>query len=101
MAGEYDQRFDEMMGLLRKTADGVDDLRIEVRDMRSGLREATAKIEQTTARVQGNTIKIEGNTIKIEHLTGRFEDAAKVVIKDTQRIASLEQRVDALESEGH
>jgi hypothetical protein len=73
MEGEYDERLDEMMGLLRKTADGVDDLRVEVRDLRSGHRDATAG----------------------------FEDVAKVVIKETQRITGLEQRFDALEGEAH
>lgn len=87
MEGEYDERLEEMMGLLRKTADGVDDLRVEVRDLRSGFRDLSSGLHE--------------NTSKLEHLTGRFDDVAGVVIKDTQRTTSLEQRVDAFESETH
>ncbi len=38
---------------------------------------------------------------KVDHLTGRFEDVAVVVIKDTQRISGLEERVDGLESKAN
>lgn len=38
---------------------------------------------------------------KVDLLTGRFEDVARVVIEDTQRITSLEGRVDILESKAN
>jgi hypothetical protein len=38
---------------------------------------------------------------KVDFLAGRFEDVARVVIEDTQRITSLEGRVDILESKAN
>lgn len=37
----------------------------------------------------------------VKLLTGRFEDVAGVVIKDTQRLTNVEHRVDTLEGEAH
>ncbi len=51
--------------------------------------------------VRHNTKSIVILTDNVKLLTGRFEDVAGVVIKDTQRIGSLEHRVDILESEVH
>ncbi len=61
-----------------KTDVGI--LKTDVRELRSGLNRLDAKVI---------------------HLTGRFEDVAHVVIEDTQRTSSLEERVDILEGKSN
>lgn len=52
-------------------------------------------------KVDQNTDEIKSLQNDVRTLSGQFQDVASVVITDTQRIASLEQRADILEQEPH
>ncbi len=94
MAGEYDERFDEITGLLQKTVGGLDELRLEVRDIRSEVRDIRNDVQENTRET-----KAVGE--KVATLSGQFRDVASMAIKDNGRIDNLEERVEVLEAEAH
>lgn len=66
------------------------------------------KVDGLETKVDGLEIKVGENTAAVRALQndvrilgGQVQDVASVVIKDTQRISTLEHRVDALEGETH
>jgi polyhydroxyalkanoate synthesis regulator phasin len=86
MAEEYDNRFEEITGLLQetlkrvdRTQGGVDELRMEVRDLRT---------------------ELSKNTSRLGTLENKF-DIGVMAKEDHKRIDSLEKRVDNLESGVH
>jgi len=87
MAGEYDEKFEEITGLLKKTVGGLNELRMEVRNIRSELRDNTSNLLTLTDKVTG--------------LSCQFNDVGVMAIDDHKRIDSLEERVDVLEGEVH
>lgn len=84
MAGEYDEKFEEITGLLQKTVGGLDELRMEVRDIRNDLRENIKETKSVGA--------------KIDILAGQFKYVGGMAIKDHPRIDDLVERVEALEA---
>ncbi|PYT01484.1 MAG: hypothetical protein DMF63_01145 [Acidobacteria bacterium] len=66
-------RFDDLDGK-------VDDLATDMKEVKTGL------------------VRVEG---KVDLLGGQFQDVAGQAMKDTQRITSLEGRVDILESKAN
>ena len=90
MAGEYDEKFAEITGILQKMQKSVgvvDEMRLEMRDMRSELRE--------------NTTRLGSLENKVDTLSGQFNDVGVMAIQDHQRIDVLEHRVDNLEKGVH
>src|SRR5258706_16312682 len=97
MAGEYDEKFEKITGILqelqisvggldeqtRKNGGGLEELRMEVRDIRNELRE--------------NTSNVKSLTRKVDLLSGQFTDVAGMAINDHSRIDNLENRVEVLE----
>jgi hypothetical protein len=95
MAGEYDDKFEEITGLLHKTVGGLDELRMEVRDLRNDVGEVKSGLRE-------NTSGLMSLTQKVDLLSNHFKDVAGVVIKDHHpRIEHLEERVGTLEAEAH
>lgn len=72
-----DARFEELAHLVKRTDGRVDELRLEFRDFRKELGETNNKIDSLHTEI------------------------AKVVVDNTQRIQSLEGRVDVLEGQAH
>jgi len=88
MPGEYDEKFEEITGLLYKTVGGLEELRMEVRDIRNDLKENT------------RITKMIGQ--KLDVLNGKFTDVGGVVLKDHKpRIERIEEHLDVLESQAH
>src|SRR5688572_19078535 len=46
MAERYDERFDEITGLVKKVAGRVDEVQLEVRDMRKEMREMSSEVSE-------------------------------------------------------
>ena len=59
------------------------------------------KVDGLEAKVDENTAAVRTVQNDVRVLSGQFQDVASVVIKDTQRISSLEHRVDGLEGDAH
>ena len=90
MAGEYDDKFEEITGILQKmqkSVGGLDELRMEVRDIRNELRDTNSNVKILNQKVDG--------------LSSQFNDVGVMAIKDHTRVNNLEARVDALEAEVH
>jgi hypothetical protein len=94
MAGEYDEKFDQLTGLvetLAKKVDqslgGIDELRLEMRDLRTELCDNTSRIGSLENKVDG--------------LLAQFRDVSGLAIKDHPRIDRIAERIDVLESETH
>jgi outer membrane murein-binding lipoprotein Lpp len=77
----------ELLRLMQTMIVKVDDLATDMKVVKSDVRE-----------LKTNTARIEQ---KVDVFSGQFRDVASQAIKDTQRIASLEGRVDILESKSH
>ena len=90
VAGEYDDKFEEITGILQKmqkSVGGLDELRMEVRDIRNELRDTNSNVKILNQKVDG--------------LSSQFNDVGVMAIKDHTRVDNLETRVDALEAEVH
>jgi hypothetical protein len=94
MAGEYNDKFEEITALLRTTAGRMDELRLEVRDMRSELRDTRSELRE-------NTSGLNSLTEKVNVLSGQFSDVGVMAIKDHKRVDDIEHRVDILEQKPH
>lgn len=108
MAGEYDEKFDELTGLVRKIAGRVDELQLDMRDLRQGLVKAgddIGSIRSDIGEIRGELKKtnqrmgsLEG---KFDVLSGQFNGIGSMAIDDHKRIDALEKRVDDLEGTTH
>ena len=93
MSGEYDEKFEELTGLVKRTMGGVDEMRMEMRDMRS---DYSTRLDRVEA--------------KLDHVSGRQNDALprfiemqktvnnSVEIQNAQiaKIAEMFNRLDAI-----
>jgi len=52
MSAEYDERFDELTGLLRKVAGRVDEMQLDMRDMRKEVREVRSETSSTSTELR-------------------------------------------------
>lgn len=84
----------EVMRLLHTVIGKVDGLATSLNRV-----EADVRVLKTDVRALET--RFDRLDAKVDLLTGRFEDVARVVIEDTQRITSLEGRVDILESKAN
>jgi archaellum component FlaC len=87
MPGEYDQKFDEIKGLLSKTVEGVDELRLEMRDLRS--------------EVGDNSTRLQTVEERLSLISSQFNDVGRMAIKDSGRIDDHEKRISDLEANIH
>ncbi|MGB7069202.1 MAG: hypothetical protein WBD22_06880 [Pyrinomonadaceae bacterium] len=115
MAGEYDEKFEQLTTVISRVVGRVDELRLEMRDMSSELRSNTTQLGSVTTalgsvKTELRSVKSELGSVttrlgslesKVNLLSAQFTDVASMAIKDHPRIDNLEQRVGALESETH
>ena len=108
MAGEYDEKFEELTGLIKRTMGGVDEMRLEMRDLRLEVRDNTSRLTNVEGRltgVEGRLTGVEGGVKslekKIDNLSSQFNAVGSMSIGDHKRIDHLEERVDVLEAEVH
>lgn len=97
MAGEYDEKFTEITGILQEMQKsvrqidglqgGLDEMRLEMRDMRKELRE--------------NVNETKSVSRKVDILTGQFTSVVGEFIEDHKRIDTVEKRVAQLENPVH
>ena len=73
----------------------------KVDGLATGLKRIETDVQVLKTNVQVLETRFDRLDAKVDLLTGRFEDVAGVVIEDTQRITSLEGRVDILESKAN
>lgn len=84
----------EVLRLLKTVIVKVDDLAADMKDVKTDV----GVLKSDVRELRMNLSRVDA---KVDLLTGRFEDVAGVVIKDTQRISGLENRVDTLESKAN
>lgn len=94
MAGEYDESFEEITGLLQKTVGGMQELRMEVRDLRNEVRDVRTDLAE-------NVKETKSVGQKVDALASQFKYVGGMAIEDHPRIDSLEKRMDVLEAEAH
>ena len=78
-----------------------DGLTADVRTNSFKLDRLENSIGSLETKVDENTREIKSIQSDVRVLGGQFQDVAGVVIKDTQRLTAMEQRVDILEQEPH
>ncbi len=108
MAGEYDDKFKEITGMLQKmqkSVGGIDELRMEVRDIRNEVRDTRNEVRDIRNELRDNTTKLTENTRNLTSLTtevkilsGQFKDVGVMAIEDHKRIDNLEERVGLIEA---
>lgn len=108
MAGEYDEKFEELTNLVLKVAGGVDELRMEMRDqrletkgLRGGLDEVRVELQSLDGNLTKNTARLTSVEEKLSILSNQFNDVAVMAIEDNKRIENLENRVGVLETGVH
>lgn len=83
MAAEYDERFDELTGLVRKVAGSVDEIQLEMRDTRKEMRDDASQ----------NTSRFDALETGLQLVSGRQNDVIPKVIdiqKDVNRISETQ-----------
>ncbi len=90
----HENNMAEVLRLLKTVIVKVDGLATDMKDVKTDVGDLKTDVRE----IRVNLNRVDA---KVDLLTGRFEDVAGVVIKDTQRIASLDDRVDTLESKVH
>lgn len=104
MTGEYDDKFEEITGILQKmqkSVGGLDELRLDVRDIRKEVRDIGNELRDNTAKLGENTANLTSLATEMRVLSGQFTDVGVMAIEDHTRVDNLEARVDALEAEVH
>ena len=101
MAGEYDEKFKELTGLINRTMGGVDEMRLEMRDLRLEVRDNTSRLTNVEGRLTGVEGGVKSLEKKIDNLSSQFNAVGSMSIGDHKRIDHLEERVDVLEAEVH
>ena len=119
MAGEYDEKFEELTTLVLRLTGGMDELRMEMRDRRSeglilrtglnevrtelqtGLDAVRTELHNLGGQLTKNTVRLTSVEEKLSILSNQFNDVAVMAIKDNKRIENLENRVGALETGVH
>ncbi len=105
----------EVLRLLKTVIVKVDDLAADMKDVKGDVRVlktdvAVLKTDVAVLKTDVAVLKTDVRDLrtglnrldaKVDLLTGRFEDVAVVVIKDTQRTSVLEVRVDTLEGKAN
>ena len=84
----------EVLRLLKTVIVKVDGLATDMKDVKGNIR--VLKTDVRDLRTGLNRLDA-----KVDLLTGRFEDVAVVVVKDTQRTSVLEERVGTLEGKAN
>ncbi len=101
MAGEYDDKFKEITGILQKmqkSVGGIDELRMEVRDIRNEVRDIRNELRDNTTKLTENTRNLTSLTTDVKILSGQFKDVGVMAIEDHKRIDNLEERVGLIEA---
>jgi len=90
MAGRYDERFDDLTGLVKKVAGRVDEIQLEMRDMR---KEAGDTRKEMNAHAALNTSRFDRLESALHFVSGRQDDVIPKVIaiqKDVNRISETQ-----------
>jgi hypothetical protein len=91
----------EVLRLLKTVIVKVDHLAADMDGLKtdvSGLKADVSVLKADVRQLRSGLGRLDK---KVDFLKGRFEDVARVVIKDTQRTTELERRVDDLESKAN
>ena len=121
MSGEYDEKFEELTGLVKRTMGGLDEFRMEMRDMRSEMRDmrseysfrfdgVDSRFDGVDSRFDGVDSRFDRVEAKLDHVSGRQNDALprfiemqktvnnSVEIQNAQiaKIAEMFNRLDAI-----
>ena len=91
----------EIVRLLHTVIGKVDGLATGLKRIETDVQVLKTDVQVLKTNVQVLETRFDRLDAKVDLLTGRFEDVAGVVIEDTQRITSLEGRVDILESKAN
>ena len=65
MSGEYDEKFEELTGLVKRTMGGLDEFRMEMRDMRSEMRDMRSEY---SSRFDGVDSRFDRVEAKLDHV---------------------------------
>ncbi len=87
----------EVIRLLHTVIGKVDGLASKVDGVETGLKKVESDVQVLKTDVGRLEAKTDRLGEKVDILSGQFQDVARVVIEDTQRITGLENRVDNLE----
>ncbi len=90
MAGRYDERFDELTGLVKKVVGRVDEMQLEMRDMR---KEAGETRKEINAHATLNASRFDRLESALQVVSGRQGDVIPRVIaiqKDVNRISEIQ-----------
>ena len=104
MVGEYDERFDELTGLVKKVAGRVDEVQLEVRDMRKEMREVSSGVSEHSSRLDrlhtavqigsGQQKDVISKVVEIQKTVNRISETRS---EQTFKIIELLNRLNAVE----
>ena len=87
----------EVLRLLKTVIVKVDGLATDTKEVKTDVGLLKTDVAVLKADVREIRMNLNRVDAKVDLLSGQFQDVARVVIEDTQRITGLESRVDNLE----
>ena len=89
MSGEYDERFDELTGLVKKVVGRVDEMQLEMRDMR---KDNSARFNAIDTRFDEIDARFKGVDDRFDGMDKRFDGVDK-------RFDGMDKRFDKIEGD--
>lgn len=90
-----------VIGKVDGLATGLEKVEADVQVLKADVQVLKADVQVLKADVGRLETKMDGLDEKVNIFSGRFQDVARVVIEDTQRVTGLENRVDNLERKAY
>jgi len=104
MEGKYDERFDELTGLVQKVAGRVDEMQLEMRDMRKETGEMWTELRSHATRfdrieavlevASGRQLDVIPKVIEIQKDVNRI---SQTVVEQSAKMIQLMNRLDTLD----
>ena len=96
MSAEYDERFDELTGLVKKVIGRVDEMQLEMRDMR---KDNSARFNAIDERFDGIDKRFDGVDIRFDGVDKRLDGMDRRFDSMDRRFDQLDKRFDKIEGE--
>lgn len=103
MAEKYDERFDQLTGLVQKVAGRADELQLDMRDMRKDMQSQAAvtssrfdRIETTLQIVSGRQEDALPRVIEIQNTVNRISE---IQAEQNHKILQMMNRLDVVEAQ--
>ena len=96
MAGEYDEKFEELTGLIKRTMGGVDEMRLEMRDLRKQGGDHTVRLERIESQINLVSGRQNDALPRFIEMQKTVNNSVEIQNAQIAKIAEMFNRLDAI-----